>query len=215
MGYTMHDIYECYSHIIDTYKFDGYREVPYSSIINYSTNEICRSSTLVNTHNISESVVVELISKKISSDYFSYPVYAVDLDVNVYINHQLNRVRNHLRFYCLDTDYYTIYPYELNHARELNVKRYLEAKRHNNKVMYLNMNRLSVSLKSYLHNLIQSKLHRDLSCKKFSINELYFTYCKCDRKLVAVVKFEDCKQLSIAIDFKNSYYRRQLHNKYF
>ena len=189
MGYTMQQIQKCYNDVIDTYKAMSFKEVPCSSVVNYTINGVYRSTDLKSTVSDNVSVRVKLISKHEKFIGLDYPAYFIDLDVDQLVNLKSANVAHYNRFYCVDDNYYTTNINDVINARAISLKRYLDFWDHHNKNMRLNLTKMPNSLLLYLHKLINSKLGN--RTKVFSIRDVYFSYAGVSRKLVIVIKHED------------------------
>lgn len=189
MGYTMHQIQKHFNDVVDTYKSMLFKEVPCSSIVNYSVNGIYRSTDLKSTARDSVSVRVRLVSKHASLDGLDYPAYFIDLDVDQYIDGQSKSTSHYNRFYCIDDNYYTSDFNEVKHAREASLKRYLDFWDHRGKTVHLNIKKMSDRLVTYLRKAVDTKLGD--RTKAYTLRDVYFNYTALDRKLVVVIKHED------------------------
>ena len=189
MGYTMHQIQKCFNDVVDTYKSMLFEEVKRSSTVDYSASGIYRSTTLKSSARDSVSVRVNLVSKHDSLDGLDYPAYFIDLDADQYVHGQSKSTAHYNRFYCIDSDYYTLDFNEVKHARDVSFKRYLNFRNNRCKTIHLNINKMSYRLVTYLRKAIDGELSN--STKTYVLKDVYFNYTSLDRKLVVIIKRED------------------------
>ena len=189
MGYTMHQIQKCFNDVVDTYKSMLFEEVKCSSTVDYSANGIYRSTILKSSARDSVSVRVNLVSKHDSLDGLDYPAYFIDLDADQYVYDQSKSTAHYNRFYCIDSDYYTLDFNELKHARDVSFKRYLNFRNNRCKAIHLNINKISDRLVTYLRKAIDGELSD--STKTYVLKDVYFNYTSLDRKLVVIIKCKD------------------------
>ena len=189
MGYTIRQIKKHFNNIVDTYKAMLFEEVKCSSTADYSTNGIYRSTTLKSSARDSVSVRVNLVSKHDSLDGLDYPAYFIDLDADQYVYDQSKSTAHYNRFYCIDSNYYTLDFNELKHARDVSLKRYINFRNNRCKTIHLNINKMSDRLVTYLRKAIDGELSN--STKTYALKDVYFNYTSLDRKLVIIIKRED------------------------
>lgn len=189
MGYTMHQIQKCFNDVVDTYKSMLFEEVKCSSTVDYSANGIYRSTILKSSARDSVSVRVNLVSKHDSLDGLDYPAYFIDLDADQYVYDQSKSTAHYNRFYCIDSDYYTLDFNEVKRARDVSFKRYLNFRNNRCKAIHLNINKISDRLVTYLRKAIDGELSD--STKTYVLKDVYFNYTSLDRKLVVIIKCKD------------------------
>lgn len=189
MGYTMHQIQKKFNDVVDTYKAMMFEEVKCSSTVDYSSNGIYRSTTLKSSARDSVSVRVNLVSKHDSLDGLDYPAYFIDLDADQYVYGQSKSTAHYNRFYCIDSNYYTLDFNEVKHAKDVRLKRYINLRNNRCKTIHLNINKISDRLVTYLRNVIDAELSG--SPKTYILKDVYFNYTSLDRKLVVIIKRED------------------------
>ena len=189
MGYTMHQIQKRFNDVVDTYKSMLFEEVKRSSTVDYSANGIYRSTTLKSSARDSVSVRVNLVSKHDSLDGLDYPAYFIDLDADQYVYGQSKSTAHYNRFYCIDSNYYTLDFNEVKHARDVSLKRYINFRNNRCKTIHLNINKMSYRLVTYLRKAIDAELSN--STKTYALKYVYFNYTSLDRKLVVIIKRED------------------------
>ena len=189
MGYTMHQIQKRFNDVVDTYKSMLFEEVKRSSTVDYSANGIYRSTTLKSSARDSVSVRVNLVSKHDSLDGLDYPAYFIDLDADQYVYGQSKSTAHYYRFYCIDSNYYTLDFNELKHARDVSFKRYINFRNNRCKTIHLNINKMSDRLVTYLRKAIDGELSN--STKTYVLKDVYFNYTSLDRKLVVIIKCKD------------------------
>ena len=189
MGYTIRQIQKHFNDVVDTYKAMLFEEVKCSSTVDYSANGIYRSTILKSSARDSVSVRVNLVSKHDSLDGLDYPAYFIDLDADQYVYDQSKSTAHYNRFYCIDSDYYTLDFNEVKHARDVSLKRYLNFRNNRCKTIHLNINKMSDRLVTYLRKAIDGELSN--STKTYALKDVYFNYTSLDRKLVIIIKRED------------------------
>ena len=189
MGYTMHQIQKRFNDVVDTYKAMLFEEVKRSSTVDYYSNGIYRSTTLKSSARDSVSVRVNLVSKHDSLDGLDYPAYFIDLDADQYVYGQSKSTAHYNRFYCIDSNYYTLDFNEVKHAKDVRLKRYINLRNNRCKTIHLNINKISDRLVTYLRNAIDAELSG--SPKTYTLKDVYFNYTSLDRKLVVIIKRED------------------------
>ena len=189
MGYTMHQIQKRFNDVVDTYKAMLFEEVKRSSTVDYSSNGIYRSTTLKSSARDSVSVRVNLVSKHDSLDGLDYPTYFIDLDADQYVYGQSKSTAHYKRFYCIDSNYYTLDFNEVKHAKDISFKRYLSFRNNRCKTIHLNINKMSDRLVTYLRKAIGDEFSG--SPKIYTLKDVYFNYTSLDRKLVVIIKRED------------------------
>lgn len=189
MGYTMHQIQKKFNDVVDTYKAMMFEEVKRSSTVDYSSNGIYRSTTLKSSARDSVSVRVNLVSKHDSLDGLDYPAYFIDLDADQYVYGQSKSTAHYNRFYCIDSNYYTLDFNEVKHAKDVRLKRYINFRNNRCKTIHLNINKISDRLVTYLQKAIDAELNN--STKTYTLKDVYFNYTSLDRKLVVIIKRED------------------------
>ena len=188
MGYTMHQIQKRFNDVVDTYKAMLFEEVKRSSTVDYSSNGIYRSTVLKSSARDSVSVRVNLVSKHDSLDGLDYPAYFIDLDADQYVYGQFKSTAHYNRFYCIDSNYYTLDFNEVKHAKDVRFKRYLNFRNNRCKTIHLNINKISDRLVTYLRDAIDAELSG--SPKTYILKDVYFNYTSLDRKLVIIIKHE-------------------------
>lgn len=189
MGYTMQQIQKHFNDVVDTYKAMSFEEVKCSSTVDYSANGIYRSTILKSSARDSVSVRVNLVSKHDSLDGLDYPAYFIDLDADQYVHGQSKSTAHYNRFYCIDSNYYTLDFNEVKHARDVSLKRYINFRKNRCKTIHLNINKMSYRLVTYLRKAIDGELSN--STKTYVLKDVYFNYTSLDRKLIIVIKRED------------------------
>lgn len=187
MGYTMHQIQNCYNNTVKAYESMNFKNVPCSSIVNYSGN-IYRSTDLSADNRV--TVRVQLISKRENIFGFDYPVHTLSIDTSKYVNNQKLVTEHCGKFYCIDSNYFTSDLSELKNAREISLKRYLKYHSHSSKTSYLDLSKLSSRLTSYIKKAIDKQLNCESA--KYTIRDIYFSYSNSlGRKLFVVIKRDD------------------------
>ena len=189
MGYTMHQIQKRFNDVVDTYKSMLFEEVKRSSTVDYSANGIYRSTTLKSSARDSVSVRVNLVSKHDSLDGLDYPAYFIDLDADQYVYGQSKSTAHYNRFYCIDSDHYTLDFNEVKHAKDVSFKRYINFRNNRCKTIHLNINKMSDRLVTDLRKAIDGEWSN--STKTYVLKDVYFNYTSLDRKLVIIIKRED------------------------
>ena len=189
MGYTIHQIQKQFNDVVDTYKAMLFEEVKCSSTVDYSSNGIYRSTVLKSQARDSVSVRVNLVSKHASLDGLDYKAYFIDLDADQYVYGQSKSTAHYNRFYCIDSNYYTLDFNEVKHARDVRFKRYLNSRNNRCKTIHLNINKMSYRLITYLRKAIDNELSDHM--KTYTLKDVYFNYKSLDRKLVVIIKHED------------------------
>lgn len=189
MGYTIHQIQKQFNDVVDTYKAMLFEEVKCSSTVDYSSNGIYRSTVLKSSVRDSVSVRVNLVSKHASLYGLDYPAYFIDLDADQYVYGQSKSAAHYNRFYCIDSNYYTLDFNEVKHARDVRFKRYLNFRNNRCKTIHLNISKMSDRLVTYLRKAIDAELNN--STKTYTLKDVYFNYTSLDRKLVVIIKRED------------------------
>ena len=189
MGYTIRQIKKHFNNIVDTYKAMLFEEVKCSSTADYSTNGIYRSTILKSSARDSVSVRVNLVSKRDSLDGLDYPAYFIDLDADQYVYGKSKSTAHYNRFYCIDSNYYTLDFNELKHARDVSLKRYINFRNNRCKTIHLNINKMSDRLVTYLRKAIDTELSDHT--KTYTLKDVYFNYTSLKRKLVVIIKRED------------------------
>ena len=189
MGYTMHQIKKRFNDVVDTYKSMLFKEVKCSSTVDYTANGIYRSTILKSSARDSVSVRVNLVSKHDSLDGLDYPAYFIDLDADQYVYGKSKSTAHYNRFYCIDSDYYTLDFNEVKRARDVSFKRYFNFRNNRCKTIHLNINKMSDRLVTYLRKAIDGELSN--STKTYALKDVYFNYTSLDRTLVVIIKRED------------------------
>ena len=189
MGYTICQIQKHFNDVVDTYKAMLFEEVKCSSTVDYSANGIYRSTILKSSARDSVSVRVNLVSKHDSLDGLDYPAYFIDLDADQYVYGKSKSTAHYNRFYCIDSDYYTLDFNEVKHARDVSLKRYINFRNNRCKTIHLNINNISDRLVTYLRKAIDGELSD--STKTYVLKDVYFNYTSLKRKLVVIIKRED------------------------
>ena len=189
MGYTICQIQKHFNDVVDTYKAMLFEEVKCSSTVDYSANGIYRSTILKSSARDSVSVRVNLVSKHDSLDGLDYPAYFIDLDADQYVYGKSKSTAHYNRFYCIDSDYYTLDFNEVKHARDVSLKRYINFRNNRCKTIHLNINKMSDRLVTYLRKAIDGELSN--STKTYALKDVYFNYTSLDRKLVVIIKCKD------------------------
>lgn len=189
MGYTMHQIQKQFNDVVDTYKAMLFEEVKCSSTVNYTSNGIYRSTVLKSSASDSVSVRVNLVSNHKSLDGLNYPTYFIDLSADQCVYGQSKSTANYNRFYCIDSNYYTLDFNEVKHAKDVRFKRYLNFRNNRCKTIHLNISKMSERLATYLRKVIDAELNN--STKTYILKDVYFNYESLNRKLVVIIKCED------------------------
>lgn len=189
MGYTIHQIQKQFNDVVDTYKAMLFEEVKCSSTVDYSVNSIYRSTVLKSSVRDSVSVRVNLISKHASLDGLDYKAYFIDLDADQYVYGKSKSTAHYNRFYCIDSNYYTLDFNEVKHARDVRFKRYLNFRNNRCKTIHLNISKTSDRLITYLRKAIDTEL--SVHTETYTLKDVYFNYTSLDRKLVVIIKRED------------------------
>ena len=189
MGYTIHQIQKHFNDVVDIYKAMLFEEVKCSSTVDYSANGIYRSTILKSSARDSVSVRVNLVSKHDSLDGLDYPAYFIDLDADQYVYGKSKSTAHYNRFYCIDSNYYTLDFNEVKHAKDVSFKRYLIFRNNRCKTINLNISKMSDRLVTYLRKVIDAELSN--STKTYVLKDVYFNYTSLDRKLVVIIKRED------------------------
>lgn len=188
MGYTIHQIQKQFNDVVDTYKAMLFEEVKCSSTVDYSVNSIYRSTVLKSSVRDSVSVRVNLVSKHASLDGLDYKAYFIDLDADQYVYGKSKSTAHYNRFYCIDSNYYTLDFNEVKHARDVRFKRYLNF-RNRCKTIHLNISKMSDRLVTYLRKAIDTEL--SVHTETYILKDVYFNYTSLKRKLVVIIKCED------------------------
>lgn len=189
MGYTIHKIQKQFNDVVDTYKAMLFEEVKCSSTVDYSSNGIYRSTVLKSSARDSVSVRVNLVSNHESLDGLDYPTYFIDLSADQCVYGQSKSTANYNRFYCIDSNYYTLDFNEVKHAKDVRFKRYLNFRNNRCKTIHLNINKMSDRLVTYLRKAIDAELNN--STETYMLKDVYFNYTSLDRYLVVIIKRED------------------------
>ena len=188
MGYTIHQIQKQFNDVVDTYKAMLFEEVKCSSTVDYSVNSIYRSTVLKSSVRDSVSVRVNLASKHASLDGLDYQACFIDLDADQYVYGQSKSTAHYNRFYCIDSNYYTLDFNEVKRAKDVRFKRYLNFRNNRCKTIHLNINKMSGRLVTYLRKAIDTELSDHT--KTYILKDVYFNYTSLDRKLVVIIKQE-------------------------
>lgn len=189
MGYTMHQIQCHYNDIVANYKEMMFSEAPCSSVTNYSCNGIYRYTDLKSTVKDNLSIRVKLVSRHETLADINYPANIIDLDADQFINGNKNSTAHYNRFYYIDSNYYTSDIDEVRSVAKIRLKRYMDYWDHRSKTMYLDINKMSDSLITYLRAAVDSNLTG--RTKVYDIKDVYFSYTGDVRKFVVVIKHED------------------------
>lgn len=189
MGYTIHQIQKQFNDVVDTYKAMLFEEVKCSSTVDYSVNSIYRSTVLKSSVRDSVSVRVNLVSNYDSLDGLDYPAYFIDLDADQYVYGKSKNTAHYNRFYCIDSNYYTLDFNEVKHAKDVRFKRYLNFRNNRCKTIHLNISKMSDRLVTYLRKAIDTEL--SVHTKTYTLKDVYFNYTPINRKLVVIIKCED------------------------
>lgn len=189
MGYTIHQIQKQFNDVVDTYKSMSFEEVKCLSTVDYSSNGIYRSTVLKSSASDSVSVRVNLVSKHASLDGLDYKAYFIDLDADQYVYGQSKSTAHYNRFYCIDSNYYTLDLNEVKHAKDVRFKRYLNFRNNRCKTIHLNISKMSDRLVTYLRKAIDTEFNDHT--KTYILKDVYFNYTSLDRKLVVIIKRED------------------------
>lgn len=189
MGYTIHQIQKQFNDVVDTYKAMLFEEVKCSSTVDYSVNSIYRSTVLKSSVRDSVSVRVNLVSNNESLYGLDYQTYFIDLNVDQHVYGQSKSAAHYNRFYCIDSNYYTLDLNEVKHAKDVRFKRYLNFRNNRCKTIHLNISKMSDRLVTYLRKAIDAELNN--STKTYSLQDVYFNYTSLDRNLVVIIKRED------------------------
>lgn len=189
MGYTIHQIQKQFNDVVDTYKAMLFEEVKCSSTVDYTSNGIYRSTVLKSSARDSVSVRVNLVSKHASLDGLDYKAYFIDLDADQYVYGQSKSTAHYNRFYCIDSNYYTLDFNEVKHAKDVRFKRYLNFRNNRCKTIRLNISKMSDRLVTYLRKAIDAELNN--STETYMLKDVYFNYTSLDRNLVVIIKRED------------------------
>lgn len=189
MGYTIHQIQKQFNDVVDTYKAMLFEEVKCSSTVDYTSNGIYRSTALKSSVRDSVSVRVNLVSNHESLDGLDYKAYFIDLDADQYVYGQSKSTAHYNRFYCIDSNYYTLYLNEVKHAKDVSFKRYLNFRNNRCKTIHLNISKMSDRLVTYLRKAIDTESSDHT--KTYTLKDVYFNYTSLDRKLVIIIKRKD------------------------
>lgn len=189
MGYTIHQIQKQFNDVVDTYKAMLFEEVKCSSTVDYTSNGIYRSTALKSSVRDSVSVRVNLVSNHESLDGLDYKAYFIDLDAYQYVYGQSKSTAHYNRFYCIDSNYYTLDLNEVKRAKDVSFKRYLNFRNNRCKTIHLNISKMSDRLVTYLRKAIDTELSDHT--KTYTLKDVYFNYTSLDRKLVIIIKRKD------------------------
>ena len=189
MGYTIHQIQKQFNVVVDTYKAMLFEEVKCSSTVDYTSNGIYRSTVLKSSARDSVSVRVNLVSNHESLDGLDYQTYFIDLNSDQYVYGKSKSTAHYNRFYCIDSNYYTLDFNEVKHAKDVRFKRYLNFRNNRCKTIHLNISKMSDRLVTYLRKAIDTELSDHT--KTYILKDVYFNYTSLDRKLVVIIKRED------------------------
>lgn len=189
MGYTIHQIQKQFNDVVDTYKAMLFEEVKCSSTVVYSANSVYRSTVLKSSVRDSVSVRVNLVSNHASLDGLDYKAYFIDLDADQYVYGQSKSTAHYNRFYCIDSNYYTLDLNEVKHAKDVRFKRYLNFRNNRCKTIHLNISKMSDRLVTYLRKAVDDEFNDHT--KTYTLKDVYFNYTSLDRKLVVIIKRED------------------------
>ena len=189
MGYTIHQIQKQFNDIVDTYKTMLFEEVKCSSTVDYTSNGIYRSTALKSSVRDSVSVRVNLVSNHESLDGLDYKAYFIDLDADQYVYGQSKSTAHYNRFYCIDSNYYTLDLNEVKRAKDVSFKRYLNFRNNRCKTIHLNISKMSDRLVTYLRKAIDTESSDHT--KTYTLKDVYFNYTSLDRKLVIIIKRKD------------------------
>ena len=189
MGYTIHQIQKQFNDVVDTYKAMLFEEVKCSSTVDYSVNSIYSSTVLKSSVRDSVSVRVNLVSNHESLDGLDYQTYFIDLNSDQYVYGQSKSTAHYNRFYCIDSNYYTLDLNEVKHAKDVSFKRYLNFRNNRYKTIHLNISKMSDRLITYLRKAIDTELSDH--AETYTLKDVYFNYTSLDRKLVVIIKRED------------------------
>ena len=189
MGYTIHQIQKQFNDVVDTYKTMLFEEVKCSSTVDYTSNGIYRSTALKSSVRDSVSVRVNLVSNHESLDGLDYKAYFIDLDADQYVYGQSKSTAHYNRFYCIDSNYYTLDLNEVKRAKDVSFKRYLNFRNNRCKTIHLNISKMSDRLVTYLRKAIDTELSDHT--KTYTLKDVYFNYTSLDRKLVIIIKRKD------------------------
>ena len=189
MGYTIHQIQKQFNDVVDTYKAMLFEEVKCSSTVDYTSNGIYRSTALKSSVRDSVSVRVNLVSNHESLDGLDYKAYFIDLDADQYVYGQSKSTAHYNRFYCIDSNYYTLDLNEVKRAKDVSFKRYLNFRNNRCKTIHLNISKMSDRLVTYLRKAIDTESSDHT--KTYTLKDVYFNYTSLDRKLVIIIKRKD------------------------
>lgn len=189
MGYTIHQIQKQFNDVVDTYKTMLFEEVKCSSTVDYTSNGIYRSTALKSSVRDSVSVRVNLVSNHESLDGLDYKAYFIDIDADQCVYGQSKSTAHYNRFYCIDSNYYTLDLNEVKRAKDVSFKRYLNFRNNRCKTIHLNISKMSDRLVTYLRKAIDTELSDHT--KTYTLKDVYFNYTSLDRKLVIIIKRKD------------------------
>lgn len=186
MGYTMNQIQNRYNSVVKAYESMGFKQVPCSVFINYSTN-IYRAVDLSFGEDHRVSARISMVSKQKDIFGFDYPVQTLSIMIDKYMNGNKIITEDCGQFYCIDSDYFTTDLLELKHARDISAKRYIDYHSHISKTTYLDLNKISQRLMDYIKRAVDKQISDDSA--SYSIRDIYFSYShSLGRRLVVVIK---------------------------
>lgn len=186
MGCTASQIHKQFNSIISHYKNIGFTEVPCSSVVNYSLNNIFRSTNLIRESD-EQTIHIALDSRLKDIDELCYPVYIMNLNVDSNIQKEIS---NKL-FYNIRKDYYTDNLQELIRARSISEKRFLDHRDGRIYTCHLDICKLSDKTISYLRSKIDVAINDSDRSNDYEIVDVYFYYVESYRQLVAIIKHSD------------------------
>ena len=186
MGYTASQIHKQFNSIVSHYKNIGFTEVPCSSVVNYSLNNIFRSISLIREPD-RQTVRVALDSRLEDINELCYPVYIMNLNVD---SNMQKEISNKL-FYNVRKDYYTENLQELIRARSTSEKRFLDHREGHIYTCHLDICKLSDKTISYLRSKIDAAINDSDRSNDYEIVDVYFYYVESYRQLVVVIKHSD------------------------
>jgi hypothetical protein len=186
MGCTASQIHKQFNSIVSYYKNIGFTEVPCSSVVNYSLNNIFRSTSLIRESD-RQTVHVTLDSRLEDIDKSRYPVYTMNLN----IDSSIHKETSNKLFYNVRKDYYTESLQELIIARSTSEKRFLDHRDGRTYTCHLDICKLSDKTISYLRSKVDAAINDSDRSNDYEIVDVYFYYVESYRQLVAVIKHSD------------------------
>lgn len=186
MGYTINKIHNRYNSVVKAYESMCFKQVPCSAFTNYSPS-IYRAidSSFCEDHRVTTRV--SMVSKQKDIFGFDYPVQTPSIMTGKYVGDDKIITEDYGQFYCIDSNYFMTDLSELECARDISAKRYINYHSHISKTMYLNLNKISQRFIDYIKRAVDMQVGDD--SVSYSIRDIYFSYShSLDCRLVVVIE---------------------------